>query len=248
MGRLRRAVRTEGAISLDQVPKFLRKQFTTKDGEIGKFVMIYPEGSLSDGRRSIAFAKEIGRVTTDDGTTYHAASTSLIAANMLMLVRSEAPWMIAATFLIVALLMWLNFRDVRWAALALVPLAGGVLWMLLGMELFGIKLNFFNIVVLPAILGIGNDAGVHMVHRYREEGRRSIWTVLRSTGEHVTMGTLTTMVGFGGLLLSFHPGLNSMGTTLGAAVVFLPALLQWMEDGDYMPEDLTDAAREESAA
>ena len=52
------------------------------------------------------------------------------------------------------------------------------------------------------------------------------------------MGTLTTMVGFGGLLLSFHPGLNSigmlavlgLGATLLAAVVFLPALLQWLED------------------
>ena len=249
MARLRRAVRTEGPISLDQVPEFLRKQFTTKDGELGKFVMIYPTGSLSDGRRSIAFAKDVGTITTDDGRTYHAASTSLIAANMLMLVRAEAPWMIAATFLIVALLMWLNFRDVRWAGLALIPLVVGVLWMLLGMEFFGLKLNFFNMVVLPAILGIGNDAGVHMVHRYREEGRRSIWTVLRSTGEHVTMGTLTTMIGFGGLLLSFHPGLNSMGTlaalglgtTLGAAIVFLPALLQWMEDRGYEPEDLPDS-------
>jgi hypothetical protein len=253
MERLRRAVHTEEPISLDQVPEFLRKQFTTKDGELGKFVMIYPEGSLSDGRRSIAFANEIGTVTTDDGTTYHAASTSLIAANMLMLVRAEAPWMIAATFLIVALLMWLNFRDVRWAGLALVPLGVGMLWMLLGMELFGVKLNFFNMVVLPAILGIGNDAGVHMVHRYREEGRRSIWTVLRSTGEHVTMGTLTTMIGFGGLLLSFHPGLNSMGTlaalglgtTLIAAIVFLPALLQWMEDRDHTPADIDEAVVEE---
>jgi predicted RND superfamily exporter protein len=49
------------------------------------------------------------------------------------------------------------------------------------------------------------------------------------------------MVGFGGLLLSFHPGLNSMGTlavlglgtTLLAAVVFLPALLQWLEDRGF---------------
>jgi hypothetical protein len=254
--RLRRAARTRDPISLEQVPEFLRKQFTTKDGELGTFVMIYPEGSLADGRRSIAFANEIGTVTTDDGRTYHAASTSLIAANMLMLVRAEAPWMIAATFLVVALLMWLNFRDVRWAGLALVPLVVGVLWMLLAMELFGVKLNFFNMVVLPAILGIGNDAGVHMVHRYREEGRRSIWTVLRSTGEHVTMGTLTTMIGFGGLLLSFHPGLNSMGTlaaiglgtTLGAAVVFLPALLQWMEDAGAAPDDLNESQGEELAA
>jgi predicted RND superfamily exporter protein len=246
MERLRRAARTQEAIELDQVPAFLRKQFTTKDSKLGTFVMIYPEGSLADGRRSIAFANEIGTITTADGTTYHAASTSLIAANMLQLVQSEAPWMVGATFLLVALLLLLNFRDVRWAGLALVPLVVGVLWMLLLMVVFGLKLNFFNMVVLPAILGIGNDAGVHMVHRYREEGRRSIWTVLRSTGEHVTMGTLTTMIGFGGLLLSFHPGLNSMGTlavvglgtTLAAAIVFLPGLLQWMEDQNHAPDDL----------
>ena len=246
MGRLRRAAQTREAIELSQVPEFLRKRFTTKDGELGTFVMIYPEGSLADGRRSIAFSNEIGTITTDDGTTYHAASTSLIAAEMLKLVQAEAPWMVGATFLIVALVMLLNFRDLRWAGLALVPLVVGVLWLLLVMGLFGVKLSFYNMVVLPAILGIGNDAGVHMVHRYREEGRRSLWTVLRSTGEHVTMGTLTTAIGFGGLLLSFHPGLNSMGvlaalglsTTLLAAVVFLPGLLQWMEDRGYTPDDL----------
>ena len=236
--RLRRAAQTRDPIALDQVPKSLRKQFTTKEGELGRFVMIYPSVGLSDGRKSIAFAKDVGSITTDRGNTYHAGSTSIVAADMLLLLQQEAPWMVAGAFVIVALLMLLNFGSLRWAALALVPLVVGLLWMLLAMEVFGLMVNFYNMVVFPAILGIGNDAGVHMVHRYREEGPGSLWTILRSTGEHVTMGTLTTMVGFGGLLLSFHPGLNSMGTlavlglgtTLLAAVVFLPALLQWLED------------------
>ena len=157
---------------------------------------------------------------------------------MLRLMQSEAPYMVLATFVIVALLMWVNFGRVRWAMLAVLPLAVGVLWMLLFMEVFGMRLNFYNMVVLPAVLGIGNDAGAHMVHRYREEGFGSIRDVLRSTGEHVTMGAVTTMIGFGGLIFSFHPGLNSIGelavtgigTTLLAALVFLPALLQWLED------------------
>ena len=236
--RLRRAAQTRDPIALDQVPKSLRKQFTTKEGELGRFVMIYPSVGLSDGRKSIAFAKDVGSITTDRGNTYHAGSTSIVAADMLLLLQQEAPWMVAGAFVIVALLMLLNFGSLRWAALALVPLVVGLLWMLLAMEVFGLMVNFYNMVVFPAILGIGNDAGVHMAHRYREEGPGSLWTILRSTGEHVTMGTLTTMVGFGGLLLSFHPGLNSMGTlavlglgtTLLAAVVFLPALLQWLED------------------
>ena len=163
---------------------------------------------------------------------------------MLRLMQSEAPYMVFATFVIVALLMWVNFGRVRWAVLAVLPLVVGVLWMLLLMEIFGMRLSFYNMVVLPAVLGIGNDAGAHMVHRYREEGFGSIRAVLRSTGEHVTMGALTTMIGFAGLLLSFHPGLNSIGalavvgigTTLVAALLFLPALLQWLEDRRRRPE------------
>lgn len=253
LDRVRRAAQTEEPIPLEQVPDFLRNRFTTQDGEVGKFVMVYPSVGLSDGRNSMAFLEEVGTIETPNGTVHHAGSTSLVAAEMLKLLRAEAPWMILGVFLAVALLMYLNFGAIRWALVALIPLVVGILWMLLLMVLFGVSVNFYNMVVLPAILGIGNDAGVHLVHRYREEGAGSIWTVLRSTGEHVSMGTITTMIGFGGLLLSFHPGLNSMGvlaaiglgTTLLAALTFLPGLLQWLEDADKgaPPEASNGAAR-----
>ena len=186
----------------------------------------------------MAFSDDVSTIVTADGREYHAGSTSLVAADMLKLMRSEAPWMVLATMLIVTALMFLNFRTVKWALLALLPLIVGLLWMLLLMEILGARLNFYNLIVLPAVLGIGNDAGVHIVHRYREEGRGSLMSVLRSTGEHVAIGSLTTMLGFAGLLLSFHPGLESIGllavlgigSTLIAALLFLPAMLQWMED------------------
>jgi len=255
--RLRRAAQTRSPISIDQVPEYLRKRFTTKSGEVGTFVMIYPSVGLSDGRQSIAFSEDVGTIRTADGQEYHAGSTSLVAADMLQLMQQEAPWMVAGTFLIVALLMVVNFGSLRWAGLAIVPLVVGVLWMLLILELVALELNFYNLVVLPAVLGIGNDAGVHMVHRYREEGIGSLRHVLRSTGEHVAMGSLTTMIGFGGLLLSFHPGLRSIGElavigigmTLLAALLFLPALLQWIEDRNAIPADAGNgAASGETAA
>lgn len=238
LDRLRRAAQTREPIAIEQVPEFMRKQFTSKSGEIGNFVIVYPSVGLSDGRLSMAFADDVGRVVTEDGTEYFAGSTSLVGADMLRLMQREAPWMIGATFIIVVLLMKVNFKRWRWALLALLPLVVGVLWMLLVMELLGLRLNFYNLIVLPAVLGIGNDAGAHMVHRYLEEGKGSILHVLRSTGEHIAMGSLTTMIGFAGPLLSFHPGLSSIGelavvglsTTLISAVLFLPALIQWLEN------------------
>lgn len=240
MANLRLAASTERALAFEEVPEFLRKQFTSKSGELGNFVIIYPEHGLSDGRQSMAFSDDVGRIETEDGSIFHAGSTSLVAADMLKLMQGEAPWMVLATLLIVIVLMYINFSTVRSTMLALLPLMVGILWMLLLVELFGARLNFYNLIVLPAVLGIGNDAGVHLVHRYMESGRGSIRSVLRSTGEHVAMGSLTTMIGFAGLLLSFHPGLESIGQlavmgiggTLAAALFFLPTLLQWLEDRD----------------
>ncbi len=236
--RLERAAQTRVPVDIDEVPESLKNRFVSKSGELGNFVMVYPSVGLSDGRNSMDFAEDVGTVVTADGNVYHAGSTSLVAADMLSLMMDEAPWMVLGTLIVVMALMWINFGSFRWAMLALLPLIVGLLWMMLMMEVLGLKLNFYNLVVLPAILGIGNDAGVHIVHRYREEGPGSIMAVLRSTGEHVTMGSVTTMIGFGGLLLSFHPGLHSIGSlavvgvgaTLVTALVFLPALLQMRED------------------
>ncbi len=256
LDRLRRASGTTAAISIDEVPESIKKQFMTRSGSFGTFVMIYPSAGLSDGRESMKFAQDVGTVITADGSVYHAGSTSLVAADMLRLMMAEAPWMVGATFLLVVALMFINFRSIKWATLALIPLVVGLLWMMLVMEVLDLKLNFYNLVVLPAILGIGNDAGVHIVHRYREEGPGSLLHVLRSTGEHISMASLTTMVGFGGLLLSFHPGLHSIGSlavagiamTLLAALIFLPALLQWIEDRDLRSGRLVATSRPQGHA
>lgn len=236
--RLRTASQTTEPLELDDVPAYLRDMFTTRDGEVGTFVMIYPGVALSDGRQSIAFANEAGRIELNDGRVFYAGSTSIIAADMLQLMQRESPWMVGLVFTLIIIIMLFYFRSVKWAMMALLPLAVGLLWMLLIMEIFSMKLNFFNLVVLPAIIGIANDDGVHMVSRYRDKGKGSILSVLRSTGEHCVIGTLTTMVGFIGLLFSFHPGLRTIGelaligviTTLLAALIFLPALAQWLED------------------
>lgn len=242
LDKLRRASQTTKPLSMDEIPDYFKNQFITKQGEIGNFVIVYPSVGLADGRNSIAFKNDVGKVTLDSGETFYAASTSIIAAEMLELMRKESPWMVGATFTIVFLFMLFSFRSLRWALVAMLPLVVGLLWLFGIMMLTGMMFNFYNLVVLPAILGIGEDNGVHLAHRYREEGKNSMWDVLSSTGQHITIGSLTTMLGFSGLLFTNHPGLQSLGQmavigigmTLVAALTFLPALIQWLEDKDWI--------------
>lgn len=239
---LRRASNVREPLAIEDVPDYLKNRFLTRDGEIGRFVMIYPGIGLSDGLNSIAFKNEIGTVTTQDGSVYHAASTSIVAAEMLELMRKESPYMVAITFVMIFIIVTFAFSSLRWAIIAMLPLVVGLIWTFAIMITFGITLNFYNMVVLPAIIGIGNDNGVHLANRYREEGKKSMGKVLRSTGQHITIGSFTTMLGFAGLLLTSHPGLYSIGLlavigigmTLLSGLTFLPALVQWLEDKNWI--------------
>ncbi|WP_445664861.1 efflux RND transporter permease subunit [Fodinibius sp. AD559] len=242
LDKLRRASQTTEKLNINQVPDYFKSQFVTQDGDIGNFVMVYPSVGLSDGEKSIAFKNDVGKVELDSGEVFYAASTSIIAAEMLELMREESPYMVGATFLMVFILMLVAFRSFRWAIIAMLPLLVGLLLLFGIMMLTGMNFNFYNLVVLPAILGIGEDNGVHLASRYREEGKNRMWDVLSSTGQHVTVGSLTTMLGFSGLLFTNHPGLQSLGMmavigigmTLVAALTFLPALIQWLEDTDWI--------------
>lgn len=242
LDKLRRASQTTRPLDISDIPDYLKSKFVNKQGEIGNFVIAYPSVGLADGRQSIAFKNDVGEITLDNGKTFYAASTSIIAAEMLELMRSESPWMVGATFTMVFLLMLFSFRSLRWTLIGMLPLVVGLLWLFGIMMLTGMMFNFYNLVVLPAILGIGEDNGVHLAHRYRDEGRNSMWEVLSSTGQHITIGSLTTMLGFSGLLFTTHPGLQSLGTmavigigmTWLAAVTFLPALIQWLEDKNWI--------------
>ena len=189
------------------------------------------------------FADDVGSVTLPNGTTYYAGSTSIVASDMLRLLMEETPLMVALTIAFIVIFKLLILRQVKWVLLALIPLIASFVWLFGLMEVFGWKINFYNLVVFPTILGIGDDSGIHIVHRYLEEGKGSIRKVLYSTGEHISVSIFTTILGFSGLLFSIHPGLRSIGelATFGiglsllAALVLLPAIIHIIEQNDRSP-------------
>ena len=237
--RLRTAASTRAPVPLDSVPGDIRRTFTAKDGTLGRFAVVYPRPdlTLSDGQVSMRFQEDVGTVAVG-GKTYYAGSTSLIAADMMRLMREEAPLMVLLALTLVVFFKVVSLRSWKWAGVSLLPLVAGIVVTFGVMVLFGWRLNFYNLVVLPALLGIGDDAGIHLTHRYLQEGPGSMPHVRRTTGQAVLVSGLTTLVGFGGQILSFHPGLRSIGELAGvgialtalAALTFLPALVQTLED------------------
>lgn len=241
--RLRKALEVDEPFTLDEVPLSVKRKFAGKDGSIGEFVLIYPGVLLRDGRNSIEFARDLHSLSTMEGikapsgATYYASSGSIIAADMLLLMQRDSKIAIALTTVLIVVFLFLDLRSMKRTLLVLSPLVVGFFFLFAIQLVFGIKYNLYNMVVLPVIIGYGVDDGVHLMHRYLEEGSGSIRRVLRTTGWAVFMTTLTTTMGFAGLIFVRHGGLNSMGilAVIGlnivmiASLVFFPSALQWLE-------------------
>ena len=119
-------------------------------------------------------------VVTEDGKTYYSSSASIVFSDMLRLMLRDSPLAIGVTLTVVFLIVLIDFKRLRPALLVMFPLLCGGIWMCGVMYVFGMKLNFYNMVALPTIIGMGIDNGVHLYHRYREEGPGSLTLILRS--------------------------------------------------------------------
>ena len=236
-------------VRASELPEFALRRFRGVDGSLGEFVAVVPDFGLTKGDLVMQFADEVRDISTEK-QSYIASGSAIIFADMLRLMIHDSEIAVSVTLGVIFLIVFIHFRRLKSTLIVLMPVVAGVLFMMGIMAVFVIKLNLYNMVVLPAILGIGVDNGVHLYHRYKEEGRGSLLLVLRNTGGPVLMTTLTTMVGFGGMVFADHQGLNSigelaligLGTCLVMSLVGLPSLLQVLEDRKKDPSQQSKSA------
>jgi predicted RND superfamily exporter protein len=124
------------------------------------------------------------------------------------------------------------------------------------MGLLGLPLNPANMIALPLILGVGIDNGVHVLHDYLAQKAEGRCQLSRAIGRGVLVKALTTMIGFGTLMISTQRGLTGLGfcLTLGVsccmvmALVFLPALLLLCSHSQDLKQEKRSRKLQESDA
>jgi hypothetical protein len=140
-----------------------------------------------------------------------------------------------ALSLVVLISAVLDYRNLRDTVLMLLPAFGGGLLLLGIMATAGLELNPLNLIALPLVFAIGIDNGIYLVadcRRQIAEGREQ-YEMSPETFSSVLVTSLTSIAGFGSLLIASHRGLFGMGLLLAVgvasclvvAVLLMPALL-----------------------
>ncbi|MEM1379790.1 MAG: MMPL family transporter [Pseudomonadota bacterium] len=211
-----RSVLTEqlraGFVTEADVPDVIRDRYISPDNMLR--IEILPTGgavSLADRR---AFVDDVLAVAPDAAG---AARTALSAGDIIGRAMVQASLTAAV---LVSVLVFAVVRSWRSLILLVIPLfLAGSLTTATG-TLFGLPYNFANVLVLPLIIGIGIDSGIHLALRAQRTGD-ALAAVQGPTGKAVVFSALTTIASFGSLIISDHRGTSSMGALLTIGMVWV---------------------------
>ncbi|MDD5559136.1 MMPL family transporter [Candidatus Methylomirabilis sp.] len=214
---------TSGPVRLDDLPSDLKKQFVGRDGSY--LLRVYPRGDPWELASQTTFVNDLRKVDPD------VVGDPVKGYEVITAMKRGYQQVAIYALIGVAALFLLNLRDLRYFLLAKVPLLVGAVWTAGLMHLFQLKFNLANLIIIPLIVAPGVENGLMIIHRFREEAESAV--LPRSIGKGVALSSLTTMVGFGSLMIAHHRGASSIGllVTLGVgavlvvSVIVLPALL-----------------------
>jgi uncharacterized protein len=213
-------------VSVAEIPESLRKRYISENGVY--LITVYPSVDIWDIDQRDEFVRQLKQVDASvTGNAIHMfESTRLMRDGYIQ----------GGVYAIVAIFVYIfiSFGNIRATLVVLLPVVVGSAWTIGIMDLVEVSFNLANLVILPLIIGIGVVNGVHIVHRYREETDKSVNILSRSTGQGVILSSLTTMIGFGSLMVADHQGINSLGLVLSlgvgcclmASITVLPAILR----------------------
>lgn len=207
-------------ITLNMLPEHIKEQYINDTGD--RFLItIYARQKVWDFTFLRQFTKQLESVSPN------ITGTPLMFLRLVDYIGRDGLRATLLTIVIVFLLLWFDFRRFRLALIGMIPLIIGGIWMVGLLKSLGMMLTFVNVMGIPMIVGIGIDDGVHLLHRYRYEGFNQTKLVLKSTGKAILVTSLTTMVGFGSLMIAKYRGFISLGAllVLGVAACFLTTIL-----------------------
>ena len=217
------------AVTEEDVPEALKQRFVGKDGRL--LLQIAPKNEIFNEQPLAEFVTQIKSV--DPHATGEPVS---VYESFKILKRSYLQAFLYAMGGVVLILL-IAFRSVRSTLLGVAPLTVGLLVMVGGMWLFGLKFNVANIIVMPLLLGVGIDSAVYIISRHLRGEESPVEVALSSAGKGVFLNALTILFSFGALMVARHQGVFSIGAVMSlgmtaivlAFLVFLPALLLLLE-------------------
>jgi hopanoid biosynthesis associated RND transporter like protein HpnN len=198
-------------MTVADVPEPIRRRLVGADGRY--LLQIHPSEDIWEPAarsRFVAALRAVDPEVTGIPVQNHEASSLMLRGYLQGGLYSS---------IVVLLVLLVDLRRLSSVALALIPVVGGWAWTLGIMVVTGLDFDLANLIIIPLMIGIGIDIGIHCVHRFLDDGSAGADLVRGSTGRAVVLSGLTTAIGFGSLAVAQHRGIQNLGLLLAIGVM-----------------------------
>ena len=207
------------------LPASLRERWVTEEGV--ERVQVLPADRLDTPAKLREFVEAVqAEEPAITGMPVENLELGKVTVNAFRLAFGLALLATAVTLLLL-------LGDVRASAVVMTSLILATLLTGAAAVVWDIPFNISNIITLPLLLGIGVDAGIHIVHRRRQASPGDLALLDTATGRAILYSAVTTMAGFGSLTLASHRAISGMGallligmmSVLLCTLIVLPAIM-----------------------
>jgi predicted RND superfamily exporter protein len=190
---------------------------------------------------SVAVAGQVQRVVDNFAGTekVYVTGTPVLNDVLAKSMMADLRVLFPIVLLLVAVVLFLHFRDLKGVILPFVTVIISVIWTLGLMGLLGKQLSPLNSVMPVILVSLGNAYGIYIIDRYRDElagelsSERALENTLLSVGLAVIMAGTTTIAGFASNISSSITQMRDFGlftaygvmVALAISLVFIPAVL-----------------------
>jgi predicted RND superfamily exporter protein len=213
------------------LPGWIKPLIGERNGDLGKLGIAYVRLPGRDARAMELLGQRIeGWSQRYPGVRFFAISAML--GEVTSGLREDAPGLLLLALAGIMLAVGLAGRSLTRVGTVIASLLVSTAVTTGLMVICGWKIHLYNLAALPLIFGIGVDSAIYVVWSFggRAEAR---WSEVVTTSRAVVGCAVTTMAGFGGMMIASNPGLRSfgqlaalgIGASLLANLIWLPALL-----------------------
>lgn len=216
--------------------------FTSRDGRM-LFVFVHPKNPSEDFQSIGPFVDKVKKVSAELATQAKATGRTPPTVGMTGLpaieyeeyvnIRKDITLVIFTSAGLIAALILLVVRSLRWAALIFIPMGLGVLWSL-GLALVTVgHLTIITAAFIAILFGLGADYGIFTSSRIAEE-RRAGKPLIEAIGAGIGASFIAVLTAGGASLLIFSvlatvdfPGFAELGVVAAKGVMMI-LISTWM--------------------
>jgi predicted RND superfamily exporter protein len=191
------------------LPQWAAEPFTERDGRMDRIGHLCPTLRGRHLDELVALKNRLNELLPSD---VQAADSRLVFGDLVGHMQIDSRRLPLMALGVIALLIGLDLRRLGATMACFGALALGVGFTVGLMGLLPLRVNFFNLVVMPSVIGLSIDTSIHL---WYARSKRSLGATARASA----ISALTTVAGFSGLLIARHPGLRSIGELGVVAII-----------------------------